>query len=266
MGPAGPAGPQGDPGQQGVKGDTGSAGPAGADGAPGTDGAVGPQGPAGPKGDTGDTGPAGPTGPASTVAGPTGPQGPKGDTGAQGPQGVKGDTGATGQQGPAGQQGIQGPTGATGPAGPGAWHTVVRQVADLVTPATAGFVNTDMVFTFEANSVYVLDLFAEATAAAATTGFRFALDTSVVVTTVALTFSHVLANTGTVTGGQSIADDAATGLSSGIPTANAITPILGSGRLVTAAATGTARLRFGPEVAAVATLKANAVLRVHKAF
>lgn len=33
-----------------------------------------------------------------------------------------------------------------------------------------------------------------------------------------------------------------------------------------AGSVGTCRLRFGPEVAAVATLKANAVMRVHKAF
>jgi hypothetical protein len=145
-----------------------------------------------------------------------------------------------------------------------AWEAVVRQAADVTTPATAAFVNTDLVFTFAANGVYVCDLFLLASSAAATTGYRLGFDTSVAVTTVAATFSHVLANTGTVSGGQSVADDTATGLSSGVPTANAITPIQGSGWLVAAATGGTARLRFGPEVAAAATFKANSVMRVHR--
>ena len=139
----------------------------------------------------------------------------------------------------------------------------MKQAAD-VTHSAASFTNTDLVFTFVANGVYAIDLFLLCTSAAATTGYRFAFDTSVAVTTVGLTFSHVLANTGTVTAGHSRADDTATGLSSGVDTINVIVPVQGKGMLVAGASGGTARLRFGPEVAAAATFKANSVMRVHR--
>jgi hypothetical protein len=143
------------------------------------------------------------------------------------------------------------------------WEAVVRQAADVAN-ATITLVNTDLVFTFVASGVYAIDLFLLCTSVAATTGYSFAFDVSVAVTTVALTFDHALANTGTRSGGQSIADDARTGLSSGVPTAAALTPIIGMGLLVAGGTGGTARLRFAPEVAASATFKANSVMRVHK--
>lgn len=144
-----------------------------------------------------------------------------------------------------------------------AWTFVGRQAAD-VTLATASFTNTDLIFNFAASGVYAIDLFLIATATATTTGFRFALDTSVAVTTVALTFDHQLANAGTLTGGTAIADATAAGLSSGVPTAGALVPVMGVGILVAGASAGTARLVFGPEVAASATFKANSVMRVHQ--
>jgi hypothetical protein len=140
---------------------------------------------------------------------------------------------------------------------------VGKQAAD-VTLSTASFTNTDLIFSFAANAVYVVDLYLVCTAAATTTGYRFAFDTSVAVTTAVLSFTHVLANTGTTTSGHSIADATATGLTSGVPTAGALTPIIGSGLLVAGAQAGTARLVFGPEVAAAATFKAGSVMRVHQ--
>jgi hypothetical protein len=151
------------------------------------------------------------------------------------------------------------------PAGGGgfSWEAVVRQGADVAVAGTT-LVNTDLIFTFAANGVYVIDLYLLAQSAATTTGYGFAFDTSVAVTTVALTFSHQLANTGTRTGGQSRADANAVGLSSGVDTINVIVPILGSALLVAAGSAGTARLQMRSEVAAGSTFKANSVLRVHK--
>lgn len=294
MGPAGPAGPAGPPGPEGPPGAAGATGPKGDQGAPGASGpqgnvgppgpagltgaagAAGAQGPEGPRGPAGDTGPAGPIGPKGD-AGPTGPAGaggqigPTGPKGDAGPQGLKGDTGLAGPQGPKGDMGPAGPAGADsivpgpqGPPGPTPF-VVARQAADL-TIATASFVNTDLVFDFEAASTYLVDLFLLAQAVAATTGFRFAFDTSVPVTVNALTFEHQLAAAGTLSGGDSIADDTARGISSGLPAAGALVPVLGMGLIVASAQAGTARLRFGPEVAASATFKANSVLRAHRAF
>jgi hypothetical protein len=144
------------------------------------------------------------------------------------------------------------------------WTAIPRQAAD-VTNATTTPVNTDLVFTFEANSTYVIDLYLLSTAAATTTGFGFAFDTSVVVTVNALTFEHQLAAAGTLTGGDSIADDTVRGLSSGVPVAGALVMSLGKGTIISGANGGTCRLRFRPEVAASATFKAGSVMRVMKA-
>jgi hypothetical protein len=109
-------------------------------------------------------------------------------------------------------------------------------------------------FAFEANAVYLLFLSAVTTAAATTTGSGFQIDTSVAVSVNNLSFVHQLANTGTLTGGSAIADDASVGVSSGRPSANVATPTLGMGTLVTGAQTGTAQLRYRSEVAAVSSV------------
>lgn len=143
------------------------------------------------------------------------------------------------------------------------WEAVVRQAADVAVPGTA-LVNTDLVFSYAANGVYVIDLFLLAQAAATATGLGYAFDVSTAVTTVAVTFNHQLANTGTRTGGQSRADAAAVGVSSGVDTANAVVPVIGMGILVAAGSAGTARLQARSEVAAASTFKANSVMRVHR--
>jgi hypothetical protein len=264
-GAPGPPGPEGPPGSQGPIGPQGNPGPKGdrgEDGAPGAPGVAGSAGSVGPQGPQGSPGPQGEAGPQGNV-GPQGQTGAQGPQGNPGPQGVKGDTGDTGPQGQTGQTGQQGIQGIQGPPGPSAFETVVRQAAD-VTHSAASFTNTDLVFNFAANGVYAVDLFLICTSAAATTGYRFAFDTSVAVTTVGLTFAHVLANTGTVTAGSSRADATAAGLSSGVDTINVPVFSQGKGLLVAGATPGTCRLVFGPEVAAAATFKANSVLRVHR--
>lgn len=81
-------------------------------------------------------------------------------------------------------------------------------------------------------------------------------------TAVGIHFAHQLANTGTLSGGSSIADATRTGLSSGVPSAATNVPVVGGGLLYAAASGGTAQLQFAPEVAASATCKQNFMMRV----
>lgn len=143
------------------------------------------------------------------------------------------------------------------------WEYVGRQGAD-VTQATAAFGNSGLVLPFAANATYVIELFLLMRSSLVTAGFRLALDTSVAVTSVGVTFNHVLANTGTSTAGQSRADATATGLSSGVDTINVEVPVIGGGILVSGANAGNATLVFGPEVLATATLKAGSVMRAQR--
>ena len=136
---------------------------------------------------------------------------------------------------------------------------------DVSTAANITPVNvTGLVFTFAANKNYVIEIFGTISAAAATTGIGLQFDVSVAVTQVALTFFHQLANTGTLTGGNSIADDASAGVSSGIAANASIVPVYASGVLRSGASTGTAQLRLRSEVAAVSTIKAGTVMRVRE--
>ena len=123
---------------------------------------------------------------------------------------------------------------------------------------------TGLSFAFEANAVYVIELMALMQAAANTVGFGLQIDVSVPVTNVAMTFAHQLANTGTLTGGSSIADDASAGVSSGVPTAATNVPLVATGLLVAGATPGTAQLRLRSEVNGITTMKAGSVMRVHK--
>lgn len=240
-------------------------------------GGQGPQGPAGPTGPQGPPGADGPTGPTGNT-GPQGPQGPTGNTGSQGPQGnpgadgAQGPAGNDGAQGPAGNngaqgiQGIQGIQGVQGPQGPaGSWTLFAALAADASTGANTTPISlSGLVFTFETNSKYLIEIAGAIRAAAATTGAGFQLDVSAAVTRLGMTFTHQLANTGTLSGGSSIADDASVGVSSGIPTANTDVPVMGIGYLITGANAGTCQLRYRSEVAAVSTVMAGLILRVTK--
>jgi hypothetical protein len=225
-----------------------------ASGVPGPPGPAGPEGPQGLQGPPGNDGLQGPQG----AQGPAGQQGPKGDSGPTGPSGPQGPEGP---QGPAGSPGAQGPP---GPPGPSAYVAVVKQAADVSNSQTTR-VNTDLVFSFDPGGVYAVDLYLLVTTAATTTGLALAFDTSVTVTVNALTFEHQLATAGTLTGGDSIADDTPRGISSGVPTASALVPVLAKGLIVAGATAGTARLRFASEVSGSAVVfKANSAMTVTK--
>jgi len=185
--------------------------------------------------------------------GPQGIQGLPGADGAQGIQGIKGDKGDTGSQG------IQGPAGTVS-------YTLVATLAnDLTTGANTTLNNVSgLVFTYAANSIYRIDLRGAVSAPAATTGNGFAFDLSTAVTSIWFTHFHQLANPGTLTGGSSIADAAAVGVSSGIPALNAIIPFAGFGLLRTGANAGTAQLQFRSETTAAAVLKAGTTIIVEK--
>ena len=262
-GPAGSAGPAGPQGLQGEAGPQGAGGVQGAQGPAGADGAAGPQGPQGIQGIPGNDGAAG-------AQGPQGVPGNDGAAGAQGIQGIQGPAGNDGAQGPQGNpgadgaQGIQGIQGPQGPEGtPFMFEGALA--ADAATGANVTPISlTGLVFTFLANSKYWIEFVGAVRAAAATTGSGFQLDTSVAVTRVGVVFNHQLANTGTVSGGSSIADDASVGVSSGRPSANVDTPTTGTGYLITGANGGTAQLRYRSEVAAVSTVMAGFLMRARK--
>jgi hypothetical protein len=137
--------------------------------------------------------------------------------------------------------------------------------SDVSTGANVTPVNvTGLVFTYEANSTYVVEVFALMQSPAATTGYGLQFDVSTAITAQGFAFFHQLANTGTLSGGSSIADDASVGVSSGVPTLNVNVPLYGSGIIRTGANTGTAQLRLRSETTAVATMKAGSAMRVHK--
>lgn len=122
---------------------------------------------------------------------------------------------------------------------------------------------TGLVFAYAANSIYVFRWIGNVAPAAATTGCGFQLDVSSAVTQISMGFTHQLANTGTLSGGHSVADDASVGVSSGMPGTSTY-PVIGSGVLRTGANTGTAQLRFRSETTAVTTAKAGLTLVVEK--
>jgi hypothetical protein len=135
--------------------------------------------------------------------------------------------------------------------------------ADAATGANTTPISlSGLVFTFVPNGRYIIDIIGATRAAAATTGGGFHLDTSVAVTRQGMSHVNQLANTGTLTGGSSIADDASVGVSSGRPSINTDTPVSGTGYLIAGANGGTAQLRYRSEVAAVSTVMAGFMMRV----
>lgn len=134
-------------------------------------------------------------------------------------------------------------------------------------PSTAATTNrnvTGFTWSMLANALYVVECWGLFSPAAATTGIAFAFDTSVAVTRMGLHGTHQLATTGTLTAFDSIADAAARGLSSGTP-AIADTPFGWHGSIKNGGSAGTVQVVWRPEVAAVATLRANTVMKVTRA-
>lgn len=122
---------------------------------------------------------------------------------------------------------------------------------------------TGLVFNYEANASYRIWFMGKVSPAAATTGCGFQFDVSSAVTSIDVLFHHQLANTGTLSGGHSIADDASVGVSSGFPGTSTY-PVIGNGLIITTSNTGTAQLRFRSETTAVVTCKAGFTLVVER--
>lgn len=142
---------------------------------------------------------------------------------------------------------------------------VATLASDVATGANTTPVSlTGLVFSYAANSKYQIWFMGRVSPAAATTGCGFQFDLSDATgVTVTVQFFHQLANTGTQSGGHSIADDASVGVSSGLPgTSNY--PVTGFGLLISTTNSGTAQLRFRSETTAVITARAGFVLRVDK--
>jgi len=120
-----------------------------------------------------------------------------------------------------------------------------------------------LVFSYAANSTYRIWFMGKVAPAAATTGCGFQFNVSSAVTAIDVLFYHQLANTGTLSGGHSIADDASVGVSSGMPGTSTYS-VAGQGLIITTTNTGTAQLRFRSETTAVTTCKAGFTLVVEK--
>ena len=144
------------------------------------------------------------------------------------------------------------------------YHFVGTLASDAITLASVVPVNlTGLVFNYAINSKYRIWAMGRVQPTAATTGCGFQFDLSSAVTAINVQFSHQLANTGTQSGGHSIADDASVGVSSGMPGTSTY-PVIVEGLLVTGANTGTAQLRFRSETTAVTTCKAGFTLVIEK--
>jgi hypothetical protein len=180
-----------------------------------------------------------------------------------GPSGVTGVTGASGTSGT-----VTGPTGETGPP-PGIASGVggisIFAMAGDVTMANALTNLTGLVFSYVAAAVYVVDLYLRVTSSAAGTGIGLAFDVSTAVDYVGVQFRHQLAVAGTVSGGDSIADAAARGISSGVVAANAQFVARGRG-VVDADAThgGTCQVQGQSETASNVTFKAGSYMVVQR--
>jgi hypothetical protein len=129
-----------------------------------------------------------------------------------------------------------------------------------VTPVTLG-----LSFNYEANSRYIIDIYALVAPTAATTGCGFMIDVSSVVSYVGTFVSHQLAASGTLSGAASIGDLAVTssGVSSGM-VGTGSNFVYGGGLLITGANAGTATFYFRSETTAVTTCKAGTVIRIMK--
>ena len=129
-----------------------------------------------------------------------------------------------------------------------------------VTPVTLG-----LSFNYEANSKYVIDIYAIVAPAVASTGCGFMIDVSTAVTFVGTFVAHQLAITGTLSGAGSVGDlaVASSGVSSGMVLAGS-NFVYGGGILVTGANTGTATFFFRSETTAITTCKTGTMFRVMK--
>jgi hypothetical protein len=142
--------------------------------------------------------------------------------------------------------------------------TILTLADDVATGANTTPLNLGgMVFSYEANSKYVFDMYMLTQAVAATTGHGFQLDVSSAVTQIGMSHFNQLATSGTLSGGSSVADKVSLGVSSGVA-GTGINFVNGKGMLITGANSGTAQFRFRSETNAVTTCKANSTIIVTK--
>lgn len=93
--------------------------------------------------------------------------------------------------------------------GGGVSPTVATLASDQATGAnTTPVTLTGLSFSYSANSIYRIWAMGQVQPTAATTGCGFQFDVSTTVTEISVQFFHQLANTGTQSGGHSVADDA----------------------------------------------------------
>lgn len=143
--------------------------------------------------------------------------------------------------------------------------TVLTLASDAATGANTTPISlSGLVFNYAINSKYRIWAMGKISPAAGTTGCGFQFDLSNATgCNISVLFFHQLANTGTLSGGHSIADDVSVGVSSGLPgTSNY--PVMVDGLLITGANSGTAQMRFRSEVNAVITCRAGFTLVVDK--
>lgn len=142
--------------------------------------------------------------------------------------------------------------------------TVLTLSGDVSTgPNTNPVDLTGMVFSYDANSTYIFEMYMFTGAKFSGTGHGFQLNTSTGISKIGMNFYHQLATTGTLTGGSSVADDLSLGVSSGVPNTSSIFSS-GNGILVTTVNSGTAQFRFRSETTAVTVCRAGSTILVTK--
>jgi hypothetical protein len=146
------------------------------------------------------------------------------------------------------------------------WTFVGALANDVSTGANTTPVDaTGLVFTYEANAVYAIEVIGRMSSASSGTGCGVQFNVSSTITDIGFTFFAPLSfSSGTVSAGASIADDASVALTSAINANNQFTPFYGAGVLRTNGNTGTCQMRYRSEVNGVSTLRAGTILRVHK--
>lgn len=122
---------------------------------------------------------------------------------------------------------------------------------------------TNLSFSYQPNTSYLIKIRGRIQPAAATSGIGLQFDLSSAVTQVNVDFSHQLANTGTRSGGHSIADDASVAVSSGFPGTSTY-PVVGEAWIRTGANAGTAQLRLRSETTGVVTAMSGFVMIVER--
>lgn len=142
-------------------------------------------------------------------------------------------------------------------------YVVANDIASSAGNSTASVAITGLSFAYVSNAKYMLDGCFLVKTSVAACGIKLKLDSSGTVTKIALDYDHQLANTGTRTGGQCIADNTFAGYSSGLPALNTVIPCTVRGLLVTGTGqAGTVTVRMAPEIAGKVTMMANSMLVV----